>query len=122
MPKVLLVEDSTTQALRFQLELLRYDLNIEVAGSGSSGLEAARRMAPDVIVLDVELPESGGYALCRSLNADPQTTRIPVVLLTSHQDVGDTLEEMGSGVVDSIPKDSFAAYNLVESLRQLGLL
>lgn len=122
MPRVLLVEDGIAQALRLQLELLRYNMQIEVAGDSSSGLAAARRSRPDVIVLDAELSETDGHALCRSLHADPQTTGIPVLLLTPPAEAGDTLEGMAAEVVDAIPKDSFAAYNLIAALRQLGVL
>ena len=122
MPRILLVEDSRTQALRIQLELLRYGLAIEVAGSGAVGLAAARSQPPDAIVLDVELPELDGYSVCRALKADPATAHIPVVMLTHRDQAHDALSGLQVGAVDYIPKDSFAEHNLVEALRQLGML
>jgi CheY-like chemotaxis protein len=120
--RILLVEDSRTQALRFQLELLRYGLAIEIASSGAKGLAAARRQPPDAIVLDVDLPELDGYSVCRALKADPATADIPVVMLTRHDQAQDALSGLQVGAVDYIPKDSFAEHNLVEALRQLGML
>jgi CheY-like chemotaxis protein len=120
--RILLVEDSRTQALRFQLELMRYGLAIEIASNGTRGLAAARSQLPDVIVLDVDLPELDGYSVCRALKADPATAHIPVVMLTRHDRPQDTISGLEVGAIDYIPKDSFAEHNLVEALRQLGML
>jgi CheY-like chemotaxis protein len=119
---VLLVEDSRTQALRFQLELISYGLNVSLATSGNSGLEAARSLLPDAIVLDVELPEMDGYNVCRTLKSDPRTHHIPVVMLTSREQADAVVTGIRVGAADYIPKDSFAEYNLVEALRQLGIM
>jgi len=119
---ILLVEDSRTQALRFQLELLRYGLTIEIASSGTKGLAAARATRPDAIVLDVDLPELDGYSVCRSLKADPQTADIPVVMLTHRDQAQDALAGLEIGAVDYIPKDTFAEHNLVQALHQLGVI
>ncbi len=120
--RILLVEDSRTQALRFQLELMRYGLTIEIASNGTRGLAAARSQPPDAIVLDVDLPELDGYSVCRALKADPATAHIPVVMLTRHDRAQDTISGLEVGAIDYIPKDSFAEHNLVEALRQLGML
>jgi CheY-like chemotaxis protein len=122
MNRVLIVEDSQTQALRFQLELLRYGLSVEVATNGRSGLDTAYRTMPDVIVLDVDLPGMDGYQICRNLKADPQTQHIPVLMLTRREEAHDALIGIQAGANDYIPKDSFAEHNLVEALRQLGVL
>src|ERR1051325_9712681 len=84
--RILLVEDSRTQALRFQLELVHYGLKVEVASNGTKALEAARTHSPDAIVLDIDLPELDGYSICRALKADPATADIPIVMLTRYDD------------------------------------
>lgn len=120
--RILVVEDSRTQALRLQLELLRYGFAIEIATNGRSGLSAAQTQIPDLIVLDVDLPEMDGYSVCRALKADTRTAHIPVVMLTRRDDARDALAGLELGAADYIPKDAFAEHNLVESLRHLGLL
>ncbi len=120
--RVLLVEDSRTQAMRMQLELRRYGLEVAVAETGRRGLEEARSLLPDVVVLDVDLPELDGYSVCRMLKDDPSTAHIPVVILTHHDDAQNALEGLQTGAIDYIPKDAFAEQNLVASLRQLGVL
>jgi DNA-binding response OmpR family regulator len=123
MPKrILLVEDSRTQALRLQLELLRYGLAIEIEATGGSGLAAARANCPDAIILDVDLPELDGYTICRTLKADPSTAHIPIIMLTHRDHAPDALEGLEIGAIDYIPKDSFAEHNLVAALHQIGMI
>ncbi|NJP04545.1 MAG: response regulator [Chloroflexaceae bacterium] len=120
--RILVVEDSRTQAMRIQLELRRHGLEVEVANTGPNGLQAARNQHPDAVVLDVDLPELDGYAVCRALKEDPQTSHIPIVMLTRYDDAKNALAGLETGAIDYIPKDSYAEHNLIESLRQLGLL
>ena len=119
---ILLVEDSRTQALRFQLELLRHGLTVEIASNGDRGMAAARGDQPAAIILDVDLPDTNGYTMCRALKQDPATAHIPVVMLTHRDAAQDALAGLQVGAEDYIPKDTFAEQNLVESLRQLGVL
>jgi DNA-binding response OmpR family regulator len=121
-PRVLLVEDSRTQALRIQLELMRYGLTVEIASTGDCGLAAVHTSPPAAIILDVDLPDTTGYTLCRALKDNPATAHIPVVMLTHRDAAQDALAGLQVGAEDYIPKDSFAEQNLVESLRQLGVL
>ena len=120
--QILLVEDSRTQALRIQLELARYGLKLMIARDGISGLEAARTQCPDVIVLDVDLPDLDGYTVCHAIKSDPMLKHIPIIMLTQRDAAHDTITGLQVGAVDYIPKDSFAEENLVEALRQLGVL
>jgi CheY-like chemotaxis protein len=122
--RVLLVEDSRTQAMRMKLELGQHGLEVEIAGDGSQGLEMARDTSnpPDVVVLDVDLPGMDGYTVCRNLKEDPATEHIPVVMLTRYDDAKNTLEGLQTGAIDYIPKDTFAEQNLIASLKQLGVL
>jgi len=119
---ILLIEDSRSQALRIQLELARYDLKVEIATTGDCGLAAVRDNPPAAIILDIDLPDTTGYILCRTLKEDPATAHIPVVMLTHRDAAMDALAGLQVGAEDYIPKDAFAEVNLVESLRQLGVL
>jgi len=121
-PRVLLVEDSRTQALRFQLELVRHGLTVEIASSGDHGMAVIHGSPPAAIILDVDLPDTNGYVLCQAIKEDPSTAHIPVVMLTHRDAAQDALAGLQVGAEDYIPKDTFAEQNLVESLRQLGVL
>jgi CheY-like chemotaxis protein len=119
---VLLVEDSRIQAQLIQVDLLRHGLTVDIADTGTAGLNAAQRRPPDVIVLDVELPGINGYTLCRMLKTDPRTAAIPVVMLTRHSQPAETAKGLQVGADRYIPKDALVAQGLLEALRQLGIV
>ena len=74
---------------------------VHTALSGVGGIELARTVAPDVILVDVMMPEMDGYEVCRRLKADGATARLPIVLLTARRDLDQRrLAETGAaGVV-----------------------
>lgn len=118
----LIVEDSRTQAIRLQLELQRCGLHVSTATTGTQGMAVAHTTVPDVIILDVDLPELDGYTLCRALKANPTTAHIPIIMLTHRDEARDAISGLEAGAEDYIPKDTFAEQNVLESLRLLGIL
>lgn len=81
---ILLVEDDPDIAKMVQLSLRYQGGNrVSVATNGRDGLAVAERERPDVILLDVSMPEMDGYEVCRRLKADPVTASIPVVFLSA---------------------------------------
>ena len=119
--RILVVEDSLSQALRLRLELQRQGFVVEIAATGQDGLRLAHTMQPHAIVLDINLPDLDGYQVCRGLKGAAETRDIPVVMLTGRDDARDALAGLELGIADYIPKDAFAEDTLIESLRQLGL-
>jgi len=81
--KILLVDDDPDllNAVRMILEAKNYE--VAAAYGGVEGLQKARTENPDLIVLDVMMPDKDGYAVCKELKSDPQLSRIPVLLLTA---------------------------------------
>ncbi len=82
--KVLIIDDEWTiqQALRARLAANGFE--VLVAGDGPSGIETARESRPDVILLDLRMPDIDGFEVLRRLRASDQTARIPVVFLTAN--------------------------------------
>lgn len=119
---ILLVEDSHTQALWLQLILEKEGLKVSLAHTGREGFELATAILPDVVVLDVNLPDIDGFQVCQALKEHPATANIPVIMLTVKDQMGDTLIGLEVGADAYIPKDSFAKINLLEALRDLGIL
>lgn len=80
---VLIVDDS--QVDRSRLEKLMSDSGYQVATAtnGAEAIEAAKRIKPDLIFMDVNMPEMDGFAATRGLRADGETKEIPVILVTS---------------------------------------
>ena len=119
---ILIVEDSPVQALSASQLLEDKGLHAICAANGETGLDMARQNLPDAILLDIQMPGMDGLEVCRRLQADPKTSGIPIILLTS-QDNPETLRQgFDGGAVDFIPKDAFYGTILVETLRQLKII
>ncbi len=107
--RILLVDDDAdfTEATKLLLESRYYE--VTVAHDGKEGLKKAQTEEPNMIILDVMMPEMNGYQVCAHLKADPKYRHIPILLLTA---VGDAIpttsytKEMGMKIEadDYIPK------------------
>jgi CheY-like chemotaxis protein len=120
---VLVVEDSMAQAYALKLLFEQEGMQVLHAPNGRVGVDMAQQYTPDVIVLDIEMPEMDGFEACRQIKADPQTAHIPVVILTVHGDrAAVVLQGIDLGATDFIPKDPFSYQVILETLRQLQIL
>ncbi len=119
---VLVVEDSPVQALALQQLLEQKGLQVLRAANGRVGVAMAERYMPDVIVLDIQMPEMDGLETCRRLQQNPQTSHIPIVMLTARTEPEVLRQGLDLGAVDFIPKDAFSDKVLLETLRQLHIL
>ncbi|PYP08213.1 MAG: two-component system response regulator [Gemmatimonadetes bacterium] len=93
--------------------------DVATAGSGRAGIELARSMhpAPQVIVVDVMMPEMDGYEVCRRLKGDAVTGEVPIVLLTARRDL-DARRLAESGAVGIVLKP-FQPDELARQIREL---
>ena len=106
IPKpVVLVVDDTPQNLKLMVELLRDHYQTLVANAGPRALALARGpQRPDIILLDIMMPEMDGYEVLRRLKADEATRHIPVIFLTAKSEVEDETLGLELGAVDYITK------------------
>jgi len=95
-------EDSSRRILKTLLNSLGYE--IILAEDGSQALEMVKKYSPDVILLDVVMPEMDGFEVCRKLKQNSDTAIIPVVMVTSLNDHDDLLRGIESGATDFISK------------------
>ncbi len=102
-PTILIVDDTPTN-LSLLSNLLKEHYRIRVANSGAKALELANASVPDLVILDIMMPEMDGYEVCRRLKANELTRKAPVIFLTAKNEVED--EELGLllGAVDFIHK------------------
>ena len=119
---ILIVEDSATQALHLQSVLEEIGLQVIWSEDGRAGLKMAHQAQPDLIVLDVQLPDMDGFQVCQSLKSQSDTLHIPVIMLTRHDNPQEVMQGLQTGVVDYIPKDAFAEAVLIETLKQMGFV
>ena len=103
VPRVCVVDDDPT-SLAAIAKLLQPRFEVVVARSGREGLLIIRRNPPDLVLLDIEMPDMDGFAVCRHLKGDALTEQIPVVFLTASRD--EEIEERGlsAGASDFIAK------------------
>lgn len=100
-----LVIDDTQKNLEVVGQLLTdNDYNVTVANNGERGIAIARKLVPDIILLDVMMPELNGYEVCKRLKQDSVTESIPVIFLTAKTDQEDLVEGFSAGAVDYITK------------------
>ena len=102
-PLILLVDD-TPENLTLMSELLLDRYQVKVASSGARALRIAGESQPDLILLDIMMPEMDGYEVCRRLKADPATAEIPVIFLTAKSEQADEQQGFDLGAVDYITK------------------
>jgi DNA-binding response OmpR family regulator len=98
---ILIVEDepSLQETLVYNLEKQGY--TVEAAGDGRAALEAARRLKPDLIVLDIMLPELDGFEVCKILRREMST---PILMLTARDDEIDRVVGLEVGADDYLTK------------------
>jgi DNA-binding response OmpR family regulator len=100
-----LVVDDSPEELSLLTEFLRdARLRIVVAFDGREGYQKATAMLPHLILLDVRMPRTDGFAACRLLKADPRTAHIPVIFLSGSSELEDRLMGLRLGAVDYISK------------------
>ena len=103
--KLLLLVDDAPANIQIANAILKDDYRLRVATSGAKALELARlKPAPDLILLDVGMPEMDGYEVCRRLKEDPETRDIPVIFLTGKTEAEDETRGFAAGAVDYIHK------------------
>ena len=116
MTRILIIEDNPDLAfgLRSNLEIEGYDVSI--ASTGAAGLEQARSQEPDLLILDVMLPEMDGFEVLRSFRAMNSST--PVLMLTARGDELDKVRGLRSGADDYVTKP----FGLMELLARIEAL
>jgi serine phosphatase RsbU (regulator of sigma subunit) len=103
-PRVLIVDD-TPLNIKILVDLLRNSYTLSVATSGKAALEIAfSEHRPDIVLLDVMMPEMDGYEVCRQLKADARTRDIPVIFVTAMHETEDETKGFALGAVDYITK------------------
>lgn len=106
MSRVLLVEDSPTQAMEIRLMLQERGHNVTVVGNGKAALESLREECPEVVVTDLEMPEMSGLELVEAMQAEcPQ---VPAILITAQGSETLAVQTLRRGAAAYVPKTMLA--------------
>lgn len=94
-PRILLIDDDR-DFVEATVAVLESAYDVDVAYDGASGLERARTVRPDLVILDVIMPGEDGFQVCENLKADPALASVPVIMLTSLPNGIRTLDTSGA--------------------------
>jgi twitching motility two-component system response regulator PilH len=101
---VLVVDDSPTETRIYANTLSQAGYRVESAADGEQGVEMARRLKPDVIIMDVIMPTLNGFQATRMLHRDAETAAIPIVIVTTKDQPTDRTWGLRQGAVDYLVK------------------
>lgn len=104
MAKILVVEDYPDNLALMTYLLTAAGHDVRGASSGQQTVAAARTEVPDIVVLDIQLPDMDGYQVLGELRGDPRTANVPVVAVTAYAMVGDRDDALAAGFDGYLPK------------------
>ena len=102
--RILVIDDTAKNIQVIGAILREEDYLISIASSGKMALEAIEKSIPDLILLDIMMPEMDGYEVCRRIKSNPLTQNIPVIFLSAITETLDKVKAFGLGAVDYITK------------------
>ena len=103
-PNVLLIEDDRSIAEMYTLQLKVDGFQVRVAGDGRSGLATLRERPPDLLLLDLRLPQQDGFEVLKEIRSDPSLAALPVVILSNYGDAGVISRGLEMGALDYLVK------------------
>ena len=116
--KIAVIEDNKTniKLIRYQLEAEGFDIHIEE--TGNAGLKMIKNQKPDMIILDIGLPDIDGFEICKRLRNDTNTKNYPIIMLTARGEDRDKIEGLSLGADDYVTKP----YNAEELILRINNL
>ena len=109
---ILMIEDNEQNRYLATFLLERQGHRVVSACDGPEGIERAKTLLPDIILLDIQLPEMDGYAVAQALRRNPALQHVPIIAVTSYAMPGDREKALASGCTGYIEKpidpDTFA--------------
>jgi CheY-like chemotaxis protein len=116
--KILIIEDNTIIAMMYETKLKKI-YNVTIAHSGKEGLEKARIEKPDLIILDILMPEMDGFGVCRELKRNQLLKDIPVVFLSNLIQSNLLKQVKEVGALDLLHKSNITPSNLADKIREI---
>lgn len=116
--KILLIEDEEMLANMYEVKFKNEGYDLVKAMDGAMGLEMAKSMAPDFILLDIIMPKMDGFSVLKSLKEDPSTKNMPVMLLTNLGQDEDVQRGKQLGAVGYLVKANITPSEVVASVKR----
>jgi len=119
MPKLLMIDDSPTVLKIMSMSLMANGYSVRTAATGAAGLALAREETPDLIILDINLPDIGGLELFVKLKEDAVLGKVPVLLLSGQDTLERAARGMELGARGFLAKHSTSPKVMVQKLREI---
>jgi len=116
--RILVVDDVKQNLELLEAHLISEGYQVDTAGSGHEALEMVHKNAPDLILLDIQMPGINGYQACEKLKGDGNTRLIPIIMITALREVEDKIKAIEAGADDFITKP----FNKLEVLARVRSL
>lgn len=118
MPKILVVDDDKAATALFQQALMMNQYDVITLNESVKVLETVTNEHPDLVILDLMMPDPDGFKVCRMLRADTQFRRLPIIIVTALNDMDSRLVAIGAGANDYLVKPFHldTLFSSVESL------
>lgn len=116
--KILLVEDDQAISIMYKGKLESDGFAVLTAMNGADGLEMARKEKPDLIMLDIIVPQLDGFSVLAELKNDPKTKKIPIVMLTNLSTDEDRAKGEKMGAIDYLVKANLTPTQVSEKIKK----
>ena len=122
MPRILVIDDSPTETYRFKEVLSRHGYEVIEASNGADGISLARAQMPDLILMDVVMPGMNGFQATRQLSRAPETSQIPIVIVSTKDQETDRVWGKRQGARDYLtkPVEENELLSVIEQLLTAG--
>ncbi|THB64628.1 MAG: response regulator [Gammaproteobacteria bacterium] len=104
MARILIVDDSPTETHVIKTMLEKHGYETMVAVNGEEGIEKAKQSSPDLVLMDIVMPGMNGFQATRKLSKDPQTSTIPIIIVSTKGQETDRVWAMRQGAKDYMTK------------------
>jgi DNA-binding response OmpR family regulator len=119
MPRILLVEDDVSLANLYKTELELEGHEVTVHTDGGNVTELAVKLNPDLVLLDIQLPQKDGLTILKELKQNEKTRNAKVVMLTNYATDDHIKEALDNGAEDFIPKFKIVASELSQKVKDI---
>lgn len=103
-PLILIVDDNSVSIRMLVHVLKKKEYDISIARNGCQALDILEDIHPDLILLDIMMPDLDGFKVCRTLKDNPRTREIPIIFLTAKEETEDLIQAFELGAVDYVTK------------------
>ena len=120
--KVLIVDDVISNVLLLKVLLTNEKFKIVTAGNGTQALEQVKKENPDIVLLDVMMPDISGFEVAQQMKADPEMAEIPIIFLTALNSTADIVKGFQVGGNDFISKPFNKEELIIRVTHQISLV